>query len=553
MFLQSERQFVVYSVLPNKLVQMDSEATKTLMDADESEDDLNDRISTTSSRSRSKDGRFVNELSQTVHPCPHSDCIKYFTRPSRLQTHLLTHTGDRPYKCLEDGCMKSYSRPAHLKRHTIKSHSSTDPDTPNAILHGVGSDAKTIRCNVCPKLFSNKYSLQKHLKVHQDSLRYSCIECSQSFAKHSLLKSHILEHKSGIEKEAPISCSKCERKFVYASQLQRHVTRHHENRKEYKCEKCEGTFTKWTGLRAHMSSAHAKSSKNSCELCKKVFTGPYAKENLRAHRATHATNRKIYSCPIEPCTRFYYFEKNLKDHIAGYHKGKRFPCLEVGCHARLSSRRKLIQHNRKIHGGSQEPSMCNQEKVRAARKDKGTHKIPMATLLSDVIEESTLQVDRDPSSSGLLQRLESNVNAVALKSDFTLKSVTSTLIENEKPIYPKNQMIKKKRKGMYGKRLFGPGADVPMFSLPSSTRAHLLAKSFLQKEMEIEPISTNPNSALPNSTPPNITNKEASQISTNMKNLDASHKSPASVKSLQSRKVDFSKYVVISTSTYKST
>ena len=553
MFLQSEKQFSAYSVLPNKLVQMDSEATKTLIDADESEDDSNDRISTASSRSRSKDGRFVNEFRQTVHPCPHSDCIKYFTRPSRLQTHLLTHTGDRPYKCLEDGCMKSYSRAAHLKRHTIKSHSSTEPDTPNSILHSVGLDAKTIRCNVCPKLFSNKYSLQKHLKVHQDSLRYTCTECNRSFTKHYLLKSHQLEHKSGIEKEAPISCSICERKFIYASQLQRHVTRHHENRKEYKCEKCEDIFTKWTELRAHMSSVHAKSSKNSCELCEKVFTGPSAKENLRKHRATHATNRKIYSCPIEPCTRFYYFEKNLKDHIAGYHKGKRFPCLEVGCQARLTSRRKLIQHNAKIHGETKEPSMCSQEIVRAVRKDKGTHKIPMATLLISVVEESTLKVDRDPSPSGLLQRLESKVNAVPLKSDLTLKSVTSTLIDNEKPIYPKNQMIKKKRKQMYGKRLFGPGADSPMFNLPGSTRAHLLMKSFLHKEIATEPISANPNTAPQNSTPPNIANKEASQISTNMKNLDASHKSQAGVKSLRSKKVDFSKYVVISTSTYKST
>ena len=532
---------------------MDSVATKTLIDADESEDDLNDRISTASSRSRSKDGRFVNELRQTVHPCPHSDCIKYFTRPSRLQTHLLTHTGDRPYKCLEDGCMKSYSRAAHLKRHTIKIHSSTDPDTSNAILCSVGSDAKTIRCNLCPKLFSNKYSLQKHLKVHQDSLRYTCTECNQSFTKHNLLKSHKLEHKSGIEKEAPVSCSKCEKKFVYGSQLQTHVIRHHENRKEYKCEKCEEIFTKWTGLRAHMSSAHAKSSKNSCELCKKVFTGPNAKENLRAHRATHATHRKMYSCPIEPCTRFYYFEKNLKDHITGYHKGKRFPCLEVGCHARLSSRRKLIQHNAKIHGEAKEPSMCGQKKERAPRKDKGTHKIPMATLLSGFVEESTLEVDRDPSPSGLLQRLESKVEAVALKNDLTLKSVTSTLINNDKPIYPKKEMIKKKRKKMYGKRLFGPGADVPMFKLPGSTRAHLLMKSSLQKELAVEPISANPNSAPPNSTPPNIANKEASQMSTNMKSLDASHKSEAGVKSLQSRKVDFSKYVVMSTSTYKCT
>merc|ERR1719210_1344058 len=96
---------------------MDSLA-ESVIKSDESDDVLDDRLSTTSSRS--KDGRFKKTGSKTVHPCPYSDCIKYFSRPSRLQTHLLSHTGEQPFKCTNTGCTKAYSRSAHLKRHLKK-------------------------------------------------------------------------------------------------------------------------------------------------------------------------------------------------------------------------------------------------------------------------------------------------------------------------------------------------------------------------------------------------------------------------------------------------
>ncbi|PVV04272.1 hypothetical protein BB560_001233 [Smittium megazygosporum] len=44
-------------------------------------------------------------------------CLKYFTRPSTLKTHIYSHTGERPFYCNYEGCGKRFSVMSNLKRH----------------------------------------------------------------------------------------------------------------------------------------------------------------------------------------------------------------------------------------------------------------------------------------------------------------------------------------------------------------------------------------------------------------------------------------------------
>ncbi|KAL0087679.1 hypothetical protein J3Q64DRAFT_1638214 [Phycomyces blakesleeanus] len=48
-------------------------------------------------------------------------CEKYFNRPSALQTHSYTHTGERPFACDSEGCGRRFSVISNLRRH-IKVH-----------------------------------------------------------------------------------------------------------------------------------------------------------------------------------------------------------------------------------------------------------------------------------------------------------------------------------------------------------------------------------------------------------------------------------------------
>ena len=63
-------------------------------------------------------GQFSSKLSantQKKHKC--KICDKRFTRPSSLQTHMYSHTGEKPFACNVDGCGRHFSVVSNLRRH----------------------------------------------------------------------------------------------------------------------------------------------------------------------------------------------------------------------------------------------------------------------------------------------------------------------------------------------------------------------------------------------------------------------------------------------------
>lgn len=534
-----------YIKKPIICLSMESSIESSLLESDESDNDTSDKISTTSSRS--KDGRFMKTGSKTVHPCPHSDCIKYFTRPSRLQTHLLSHTGEQPFKCTNSGCNKSYSRSAHLKRHMIKCQTS-DTGVISTNEKQKGKQVEVLHnCKICPKVFSNKYSLQKHLKVHEDPQRYVCQHCKKSFHKHHFLKSHIaLEHEAR-GKNGKIACSKCDKTFAYESQMKRHFSRHHENLKRYECSVCDDEFDKWTDLRSHISSKHPKPGKNACEVCQKNFSGPSASGNLQEHRASHAATRKVFHCPVLPCSRFYFHEKNLQDHISGYHEGNRFPCTENGCNYRLSSRRKLVQHMKNIHSGNpKKVKSVKSGKERAERMDKGTFKTSMATVLSSVsfkcVEDSSVnRAHNEPTRRKSDKNISKGVNIEmesGLQDDNSLETASPQRIK---------KMCKEHKSNPYNP-LFSQKNGIPVFSLPICKRTQTVIK--LVDDAEVVPTLyekyENYDYSKEKSHKKSTLYPEPKRSGNTQKSLPK-----ISTASKKDKTIDFSKYLFISTSNYK--
>jgi hypothetical protein len=76
-------------------------------------------------------GQFSSKMSsntQKKHKC--KVCDKRFTRPSSLQTHMYSHTGEKPFACTVEGCGRHFSVVSNLRRHrkvhkgeSVSSHS----------------------------------------------------------------------------------------------------------------------------------------------------------------------------------------------------------------------------------------------------------------------------------------------------------------------------------------------------------------------------------------------------------------------------------------------
>ncbi|KAJ7125020.1 hypothetical protein C8R44DRAFT_782068 [Mycena epipterygia] len=306
------------------------------------------------------------------YKCTHEGCDKAYSKPSRLEEHERSHSGQRPFVC--DKCSKSYLRETHLHAH--------------ARSHLPASD----RPFVCPETKCEKrFWTAQHLRVHTDwhngAKPFVCPEtdCQEAFAKHHQLRAHkCTAHAAPGTKPYQCEHEGCTQSFATAQHLRTHSKVHNEKRytcAHSACLPANGEAIKfyptWTALQHHNRTDHPpQCSHPSCNG--RIFS---SQKGLRAHQKLHeqqAAEAEIdaaiasdsedvqderprkkrrggelgrdWKCDVDGCTKDFKSKKALTTHTNITHLGRRdHACPHETCKQTFGYKHLLQRHLAKHH------------------------------------------------------------------------------------------------------------------------------------------------------------------------------------------------------------
>ena len=124
-----------------------------------------------------------------IHVCSQCD----YQTPSRrnLVRHNMTHTGEKPFQC--ETCQRSFSQKSSLNSH-MKTHQVIRE-----------KPSKRFECDICDHKATTKQNLTSHRTTHTGERPFKCDVCDFSLTR----KEHLITHMRIHNDEKPFECEYC--------------------------------------------------------------------------------------------------------------------------------------------------------------------------------------------------------------------------------------------------------------------------------------------------------------------------------------------------------
>ncbi|KAJ7350369.1 hypothetical protein DFH08DRAFT_108230 [Mycena albidolilacea] len=319
-----------------------------------SDSEFRPRASTSKSLPILINGTLVSDTKKR-YKCTHTGCDKAYSKPSRLEEHERSHSGQRPFVC--DTCGKSYLRETHLHAHA-RSH------LPQSDRPFVCSQPN------CEKRFWTAQHLRVHLDWHNGAKPFTCPEanCLEAFAKHHQLRAHKCSvHATPGTKPYQCEHEGCTQSFATNQHLRTHSKVHNEKRYTCSHPTCLAAggdtltfYPTWTALQHHNRTAHPPTCVHpSCSG--RIFS---SQKGLRAHQAIHEQQAAEAVIDSTMNTKDVDGEPPRKKRRGG-ELGRDWKCEFDGCTKDFKSKKALTTHTNITHLG-QRDHVCPHETCKRA-------------------------------------------------------------------------------------------------------------------------------------------------------------------------------------------